>query len=252
MNRWTTGQVAKQRAISVRTLRYYDQIDLLCPGYRDEHGKRYYSEDDLFRLEKILLLKELGLPLDEIAQVLESASYRDILIMHHNHLQDQLTTVRQQIAHTISLLHMLDMEQTLSWERVSELVRQSKTAAPKWKDYFRKEEQIFLQNTLPRLEQNDQATQQYASLLRRIEWCVSHGIPPQSEMGKALGEELLTLSDETFGGDQVLANKFWEIRKRPAQETGLFPLSEEVLLFVEQSLAFAENLQKTEEKDENI
>ena len=48
MKRWTTGEVSKQRNISIRTLRYYDQIDLLTPSFKDDNGKRYYSEDDLF------------------------------------------------------------------------------------------------------------------------------------------------------------------------------------------------------------
>ena len=63
LKRWTIGEVAKQRDISVRTLRYYDQINLLQPSFKDKSGKRYYSEDDLFSLEKILILKSISLPL---------------------------------------------------------------------------------------------------------------------------------------------------------------------------------------------
>ena len=59
------GQVSKQFNISVRTLRYYDQIELLAPSFKDENGRRYYSEADLFTLEKITLLKSLMLPLED-------------------------------------------------------------------------------------------------------------------------------------------------------------------------------------------
>lgn len=72
MKQWTTGEVSKQRNISVRTLRYYDQIDLLTPSFKDDYGKRYYSEDDLFRLQKIMILKSLSLSLEEIRKVLET------------------------------------------------------------------------------------------------------------------------------------------------------------------------------------
>lgn len=60
MNLWTTGEVAKQRGISVRTLRYYDQIKLLKPSFRDENGKRFYSEENLIKLEKIIILKKMN------------------------------------------------------------------------------------------------------------------------------------------------------------------------------------------------
>lgn len=71
MEQWTTGEVAKQCKISVRTLRYYDQIQLLIPSYKDDNGKRYYSKNDLFELQKIQILKSAGLPLDDIRNVLE-------------------------------------------------------------------------------------------------------------------------------------------------------------------------------------
>ena len=70
LKRWTIGEVAKQRDISVRTLRYYDQINLLKPSFKDKSGKRSYSEEDLFSLEKILILKSISLPLDDIRKLL--------------------------------------------------------------------------------------------------------------------------------------------------------------------------------------
>lgn len=250
MNKWTTGQVAKQRNISIRTLRYYDQIGLLCPSSKDEHGKRYYSEEDLFRLEKIMLLRSLALPLDEISRLLNTMSYREVLVAHHNYLQDQLVTIQKQIAHTVSLINMVDLEDSLSWERVSELVRQADTTPKRWVDYFTEDEQAFLHKSLPRLESGDRMTQQYVSLLRRIEWCLTHGIGPQTEEGLAIAAELIALSHKTFGGDQALADKFWEVRKLPAKESGLYPLTEEVLQFVEQSIAYAEQQKQTAKGEE--
>ena len=53
----TTGRVAKMMGISVRTLRYYDQIGLLKPGSTLPNGRRQYSKEDLLELEKIMILK---------------------------------------------------------------------------------------------------------------------------------------------------------------------------------------------------
>lgn len=247
MNDRTTGQVAKERDISVRTLRYYDQLGLLRPSYKDEHGKRYYTEDDLFRLEKIVLLREIGLPLGEISRVLDQVSYREVLVAHHNHLQAQLTVIQSQLAHTNSFIHLLDIHEHLPWERVTDMIRQAKTATKKWMDYFGEEERALLQKTLPRLEQSDKITQQYASLVRRVEWCLSRGISPHSPEAASIASELLDLVQETFGGDEELASQFWEVRKLPAQETGLVPIAEDVLHFLEQSLEWIER-QKPQER----
>ncbi len=70
MRQWTTGEVAKQRNVSVRTLRYYDQINLLTPSFRDDKETILF-EDDLFQLEKIIILKSLSLPLENIRDILD-------------------------------------------------------------------------------------------------------------------------------------------------------------------------------------
>jgi len=72
MKHWTTGEVSKQRNISIRTLRYSDQINLLTPSFKEDNGRRYYSEKDLFKLEKIIVLKSLSLPLENIRDLLDN------------------------------------------------------------------------------------------------------------------------------------------------------------------------------------
>lgn len=239
MKLWTTGEAAKQRNVSVRTLRYYDQIGLLAPSFKDENGKRHYSEEDLFTLEKILILKSLSLPLEEIREVLKQLSYKQILVSHYNHLQEQLSELQTSISNTASLINMTDLEDSLSWDRVAELVQNSQKHSKKWTDYFQEEEIAFLEKTIPNLGSNDEITQQYVSLLRRIEWCVEHHITAESEEGFEIASELIHLSNKSFQGDTELMDQFWEVRKMPAEETGLYPVSEEVLEFVERCLAYA-------------
>ncbi|PLT44585.1 Transcriptional regulator, MerR family [Paenibacillus pasadenensis] len=108
-----------------------------------------------------------------------------------------------------------------------------------WIDYFNDDESSFLQAALPSLNRGDKTSQHYVSLLRRIEWCVRQSIPPESEEGLRIASELMKLSLETFQGDEQLMSKFWEVRKLPAEQSGLYPVSNEVLEFVEKSLAYA-------------
>ncbi|MEV8339134.1 MerR family transcriptional regulator [Leucobacter sp. NPDC077196] len=62
--------VARAASTTSRTLRHYDRIGLLPPTHVGTNGYRYYDDRALVRLQRILLLRELGLGLDAIAQVL--------------------------------------------------------------------------------------------------------------------------------------------------------------------------------------
>lgn len=73
MTTWTVGQVADLFDVTVRTLHHYDQIGLLCPSERSRAGYRLYTDDDLVRLQQIVVYRRLELPLEEIADLLDGA-----------------------------------------------------------------------------------------------------------------------------------------------------------------------------------
>ena len=59
-------EFAELAGVTIRTLHHYDRLGLLKPSRRTEAGYRLYSESDLVRLEQIIVLKFLGLPLKRI------------------------------------------------------------------------------------------------------------------------------------------------------------------------------------------
>lgn len=67
---WSIQDIARWAGTTSRTLRHYDAIGLLSPSRIGDNGYRYYDEAALVRLQRILLLRELGLGLPEIAKVL--------------------------------------------------------------------------------------------------------------------------------------------------------------------------------------
>ncbi|NKY85238.1 MerR family transcriptional regulator [Nocardia veterana] len=69
---WSIAEVAKMSGVTARTLRHYDDIGLLAPAYVGSNGYRYYGEEQLLRLQQILVLRELGLSLTEIAAAVDS------------------------------------------------------------------------------------------------------------------------------------------------------------------------------------
>ena len=70
MTQYTTGELAKLCAVTVRTVQYYDSKDLLKPSDITEGGRRLYSEGDLERLRVICFLKDLGFSLKDISALL--------------------------------------------------------------------------------------------------------------------------------------------------------------------------------------
>ncbi|MDF2090867.1 MerR family transcriptional regulator [Knoellia sp. 3-2P3] len=67
----TVGQVAELFDITVRTLHHYDEIALLSPSDRSPAGYRLYTEDDLARLQHVVVYRRLGFALEEVALLLD-------------------------------------------------------------------------------------------------------------------------------------------------------------------------------------
>lgn len=62
--RYTIGEIAKLSGVSAKTLRFYDEKGLLKPVGYSEAGYRYYNENSFVVLQRILMLKYLGMPLN--------------------------------------------------------------------------------------------------------------------------------------------------------------------------------------------
>jgi MerR family transcriptional regulator, thiopeptide resistance regulator len=72
---YTVKKLAKLSGVSVRTLHFYDETDLLKPASYGENGYRYYEQEQLFKLQQILFFRELGFRLSDIKPILESDDF---------------------------------------------------------------------------------------------------------------------------------------------------------------------------------
>lgn len=81
------NEAARLAGVSERTLRYYDRIGLLRPSAMTDSGYRLYDEDALQRLQQILFFRELGFPLAQIREIMDSPGYdRDEALRRHRSL----------------------------------------------------------------------------------------------------------------------------------------------------------------------
>lgn len=79
--KFTTSEFARLHNLNKRTLHYYDEIGLFSPRYRDENNYRYYELSQGIELENILMLRELGMGIEEIRKYLsrpESEAFIEI------------------------------------------------------------------------------------------------------------------------------------------------------------------------------
>lgn len=76
--------------VTSRTLRHYDEIGLLPPAWVGANGYRYYEQEQLLRLQQILVMRELGLGLDAIKEIVHRGRDQvEVLKMHRGWLLDE-------------------------------------------------------------------------------------------------------------------------------------------------------------------
>jgi DNA-binding transcriptional MerR regulator len=92
---YTTGEIAKLCGVSVRTVQYYDSRNILLPSELSEGGRRLYSEDDLKRMRIICFLREAGVPINRISQLLTEAHPEKVISIL---LDQQEKDLREEIA----------------------------------------------------------------------------------------------------------------------------------------------------------
>lgn len=127
---YSSGEFAKIAHISVRTVRYYDKINVLKPSYISEAGARFYTEADLVRLQQILLLKYLGFSLDDIRMLtIEDNDYhmlKNSLVLQLKLVRDrmeQMQMVEQAIIDTIEdTSNAIDEKKSVDWSRMLNLI----------------------------------------------------------------------------------------------------------------------------------
>jgi MerR family transcriptional regulator, thiopeptide resistance regulator len=99
---WSIVEVARMAGVTSRTLRHYDDVGLLKPAYVGSNGYRYYESDELLRLQEIRLLRELGLGLDAIADVLDGSHDRVAALRRHEMALRAESTRLARLAETVA------------------------------------------------------------------------------------------------------------------------------------------------------
>lgn len=105
------GELADATGLTVRTLRYYEEIGLLVPPERTPAGHRMYEQDDVGRLYRICNLRQLGIPIDGVRRSLErdGEELADTVIQHLTDLDRRLATENRLRARLARLVGALEV-----------------------------------------------------------------------------------------------------------------------------------------------
>lgn len=116
---YTIQKLAKLSGVSTRTLRYYDEIDLLKPARVNSSGYRIYGTTQVDMLQHILFYRELGLSLDDIKKAVQTPEFNSsyVLQFHHGKLLEKraqldllIANVEKTLAHLKGEIDMKDKE----------------------------------------------------------------------------------------------------------------------------------------------
>ncbi len=107
MSKYTTGEMAKLCGVTVRTVQYYDTRGLLVPSELSEGGRRLYSDEDLRHLKIICFLRDAGLSIETIRQIL-AEDHADAEAVIGTLIEEQRTVLRAEINERQEQVRILD------------------------------------------------------------------------------------------------------------------------------------------------
>jgi DNA-binding transcriptional MerR regulator len=136
------GLFSKINRVTVKTLRYYDDAGLLKPSFVDrDNGYRYYTSDQLPRLQRIIALRQIGFSIDEISAILSGHDVVGIFQQRKAELEAFINESMQQITQIMHYLENMKEDFNMSYEiAIKELpeviVYSMKTTIPNYDYYF--------------------------------------------------------------------------------------------------------------------
>lgn len=117
---YTVNKLAKLSGVSIRTLRFYDEIGLLKPAYVGDNNYRYYEEAQLLMLQQILFFRELGFHLNDIKRIILSPDFDKVTTLesHKKVLENNLDRTKGLIETIDKTISHLKGKQTMKLEEV--------------------------------------------------------------------------------------------------------------------------------------
>jgi DNA-binding transcriptional MerR regulator len=242
---YRVSDFAEKAGVTVRTLHYYDRLGLLKPSGRTGAGYRLYGEQDFARLQQIVTLKFIGLPLRQIKDLLDRS---DLDLAATLRLQRRmLLEKRQQVEAAIQAIE--EAERSLKSSHAPDLAALKKIIevmerqnAMEWtKKYYSEEAQAKIAERARTFTPEMQAkvTQDWNDLIRDVESAIAGKVNPSDAKALALAKRWSSFACCFTGGDPEVQQGLNKLYADPGGWPASFkkPWSDDVEAFIKKAMA---------------
>ncbi|WP_242144088.1 MULTISPECIES: MerR family transcriptional regulator [unclassified Bacillus cereus group] len=235
-------ELTKETGVTVRTLRYYDQIGLLKPSGKTDGGHRLYSEVDVIRLQQILFLKEMGFSLKEIMNMLVTDQYslKESLERQLKFVQGEQKKFERMEKMLQAVIYSTELEGELNWKVMFELIQLSKQS-PHIRGQFQQqvfsEEEKKLLEKLPNMSEDNEKVQEWIELFKQLRGFMKEGKEPSHDDVQEATKQLMMKCLAMADGDEAFLDKLWEVRKSKegSQNMNMYPMEEEFFVYMDEA-----------------
>ncbi len=243
----TITRFSKLTGVTIRTLQYYDEADLLKPHHKNEAGYRFYSKNELLTLQKINILKHIGFNLNQIKTILKSNKFdlQSSLSLQKKVLQEKIGQMQNSITlinHSITKNLTFDKE--FDWEVMAKILevlnmKQDNLYQDWVKRNFTDADLAFF-GEMAATQNNEKNIQLWESLFGGIK-SLMHLSPSDPEVQK-LARKVMESASSQYNGNEGLKGKMWDLMKSGDIPNGFIPgYEKEIVLFLDEAFAIMLN-----------
>ena len=244
---YRVSDFAEKAGVTVRTLHHYDRIGLLKPSGRTEAGYRLYGERDFSRLQQIVTLKFIGLPLKEIKALIDQNQLDMVATLRLQ--RELLSGKRRQVEAAMRAIDAAERSIASNGEpdwttlkKIIEVLEMQANNDKAWmKQYYSEEAQAKIaelnKNWTPEMQIKVQ--QDWKDLICDVESAISGRVEPASGQAQALVQRWSDLVKSFTGGDPEIqkgVNSFYTDQTN-WPSTFQKPFSDEVWQYIKQAMA---------------
>lgn len=219
---WKVGELARQTGLTVRTLHHWEERGLIVPSRRTAAGHRLYDDRDVRRVYEVVALRELGLSLEAIAEVL--APGRDhlegILSAHLDQVEARLTALRDLRTTLAALVGGLRSSRVPGSSDLMGLIDEVSKMTETFNNYFSESQRAALEARRQELGEDSirAGEQEWPELIAAVQSEMDAGTDPASPRAQALATRWAELLEMFHGGDPGLREGLYRMRDENAEE----------------------------------
>ena len=195
------GQLARKTGLTVRTLHYYEEVGLLVPAQRTEAGHRVYGAGEVVRLQKVMLLRQLGFSLEEIRACLDQPDFSltHVIALRLARLEEEMALQQQLHRRLETIAARLRVAEEVSVETFIQTIK----VMTMYEKYYTPEQLKQLEERGRTLgeERIRAAEGEWKDLIAEVQAEMEKGTDPASETMQQLAARCQGLVNEFTGGD---------------------------------------------------